>query len=759
MINYSLSELRTEKEIYLVGEERYMHDFHYVFDDFNIKQLLSDVLVAKTLDITEHTLLIVCARCYEPVLKQLTDVGFIYGINLLLADDIFDTFLSQKNVLGKGIVVWGAGNDGKIFIETHASEIEFVVDNGTALQEICNKKIVRSGDIDLRDYFIIVATSKYWPKIKQELQTLGLKEDLDFTYYESYFDIAQSMKECVSSSPVADARCSYPFEFCQIKPGGYIFLCCLGMNVCIGGIKNQSFQDIWHSRLAKIARLSVINKTFIYCDEGPCPVIKGKRDYAYNEFFCSDDYKTKELMWPNEVNISIDHSCNLSCEHCRKEHFIAGGTEKDEIDRVADRLNDEVIPNVETVVLAGNGEIFFSDTYKKIWRESAPEKRTNISILTNGLLFTPDIWKELKERYSLIGFSVSIDASTEETYKRIRGGNFKLLKKNLEYMSTLRRNGDIWYLHMNFVVRQENINELKEFILWAKELGADRVRVSKVENWVYEHDHFYNNISIFDEDNSLKPEFRKIFRDEILNDPIVELINIKNSYYSRFISETPDIKNDWNRYYNSAEDFVDEHINKYFAPVLDKYNISLKKVLDFPSGRGRMAEGLYKKYSNRVGKIVCCDANINAIEFCQKRFFSNDSFEFTVNKVDETYTLPLEFPSDTFSFIYSWDSMVHFTYKWIDFYIGEFYRLLNVNGFVIIHHSNIGSEDVDIGFAKSENWSENPHGRTLVSHDDVRAIAERYGFIVVEQRVLDFIYKEKGFEFSNMDCITILKKE
>ena len=220
---------------------------------------------------------------------------------------------------------------------------------------------------------------------------------------------------------------------------------------------------------------------------------------------------------------------------------------------------------------------------------------------------------------------------------------------------------------------------------------------------------------------------------------------------TRLYSETPHRESGWDDFYDYAEKDAEWQIKDYFVPIINKHSIPLVKVLDFPSGHGRIAESMYMKYEDTLGSIVCCDANTEAVDFCRKRFAGKELFGFAVNKVDEMRCIPLEFSDGEFTFIYSWDSMVHFTYKWLDFYIGEFYRVLKEGGFAFIHHSNLGSQDVDIGFTKSENWTENPHGRTPVSHEDVNFLARRYGFEVVEQRIIDW-------GVPNLDCITLIMK-
>ena len=214
---------------------------------------------------------------------------------------------------------------------------------------------------------------------------------------------------------------------------------------------------------------------------------------------------------------------------------------------------------------------------------------------------------------------------------------------------------------------------------------------------------------------------------------------------------TPNIGTEWNDYYDSVERSASLRVEQFFAPALSKHDISILQVLDFPCGRGRIAEVLYKKYKKEIKKFVCVDANVEAVEHCKKRFSSNDIFEYLVNNVDGFHCYPLDIPDKSFSFIYSFDAMVHFSYTWIDFYLGEFYRLLNSNGFAFIHHSNLGSANVKIDASKSECWSENPGGRSLISYDDVKRISLRCGFEIVEQTIIDW-------NISKLDCITILRK-
>jgi len=239
--------------------------------------------------------------------------------------------------------------------------------------------------------------------------------------------------------------------------------------------------------------------------------------------------------------------------------------------------------------------------------------------------------------------------------------------------------------------------------------------------------------------------------EKIVNKPIL----ISNYAGKRkFSTPDPADSNAWDSYYEYAEGVAEFQYNQYFIPILTKYNeISLDNVLDFACGRGRIAN----LFSTISREITCCDVNTAAIEYCKKRFLYKNTchFNYMVCKTLKNTLLQLPFPDDSSSFVYSWDAMVHFSYKWLDFYIKEFFRILNNNSYIVIHHSNYSDENVNNNEKSenlSENWFDNISGRALVSHADVKFIAENHGFTVLEQKLIDWE------DVLNLDCISILYK-
>lgn len=177
----------------------------------------------------------------------------------------------------------------------------------------------------------------------------------------------------------------------------------------------------------------------------------------------------------------------------------------------------------DELTIGGDGETFLSNGYKKVLFEDAARVRKKVNIMTNGVLFTPKVWEQLEGKYEFISMSISIDATTEATYKKIRGGNFVQLMKNMEFLSGLRKENKVQYVVVKMIVQRDNYREMKDFVLWAKKLGFDKAYFSPIWNWGTYSDEEFKDISIFldQEESEMKPEVKECLNDEIFSDPIV----------------------------------------------------------------------------------------------------------------------------------------------------------------------------------------------------------------------------------------------
>jgi SAM-dependent methyltransferase len=193
---------------------------------------------------------------------------------------------------------------------------------------------------------------------------------------------------------------------------------------------------------------------------------------------------------------------------------------------------------------------------------------------------------------------------------------------------------------------------------------------------------------------------------------------------------------DWTPYYEEAEAGVDWQwslISKYKEPL----SPDLSLVLDFACGRGRIAQ----KFAEIATKLICVDIRQQAIDYCLQRFASRKNTQCLVSGES---SIPVA--SDSVTFLYSWDSMVHFHQGELAVYFKEFHRVMAPGATGLIHHSNYGALTKD-----ARPWNENPGWRAHVSAPDVHDICTRAGLTIVNQTVIDWSQP-------SLDCVTTFRK-
>ena len=347
---------------------------------------------------------------------------------------------------------------------------------------------------------------------KHKIYTMEMLERYCFAsrlLRQTYFDKRQNQCGCV-----------LPYEEFYINPNGQVWLCpCFG-ELPVSDLISNSPQEAWNSPIARIMRLSVENNTYSFCDRR-CRVFWKHSD---NEKIV--DRKNIELSRnPEKVFVSFDRACNLKCRSCRIEPYVKNCEAREKtILYYADMLNRSGWLEICTdLTIGGDGETFMSKGYKKVLFEDASAVRKRVNIMTNGTLFTPKMWEQLEGKYEYINMTISIDAATEDTYKKIRGGNFKQLMNNMEFLSKLRKQNAVNNVTVNMIVQGGNYREMKDFVLWAKRLGFDWAYLSPIWNWGTYSDSEFRWVSIFEdrEETKMKLEVQECLKDEIFLDPIV----------------------------------------------------------------------------------------------------------------------------------------------------------------------------------------------------------------------------------------------
>lgn len=278
--------------------------------------------------------------------------------------------------------------------------------------------------------------------------------------------------------------CPYPFtSFNAVKHS--MHPCCASwMNdAIIPIIETNDIHDLWFNRLNTL-RDSIINGSYSYCKTS-CP-IRSSAEMQIAPNLSPEIVKyieSGEVTYPSHVGISFDETCNLKCKTCRKEIIV---NSSDEVNKYHNKYSD-IIHNASTLRISGDGDPFASSYYFGLLKSDLTEVSPNINtiiIQTNGMLFNETNFNKIhdnnKKLIRLV--TISIDATSPETYKNVRGGNFITLCSNLEYIKSLKSLYN-FSVHSVFTISKNNIHEAVEFIKFANTFGIDNIRFDLMENW------------------------------------------------------------------------------------------------------------------------------------------------------------------------------------------------------------------------------------------------------------------------------------
>lgn len=534
------------------GTGRVQKDFRYIFDDIKIVFLFNEKYETELIQYDgipvvewnkikknrdQYDMLIICdfpSKRKKEKEQYLIEWGFCHGTDYVYEEDLFESLDGDVCVRYKNrtLAVWGTGRRSIALREYIEKErISFFIDNDKSKKKFQNKEVIYPEDIqEWKGLFVVIASSYYYD-IANQLRGFGLEEGRDFVRYDIFFfRPSELLKKTIFDQSYISLTCHTMMNTFEAGTDGRVSCCCTAfVEEKIGNLVMDNFTEIWGSWIHKILCLSANNKTYTFCDSQKCPLLMNKNRCSYDQMdWRGDSYKKMERH-PRTLLISIDRSCNLACTSCRNE-IIREKNENLQLSMImADKIISDILPHTDFWVLAGNGEIFVSPVYKKIYESDASRYPSKMRILTNGILFDKEKWEDINRgRNSCVYLTVSVDAATAETYAKIRKfGNFTILLRNLEFASKLRQEGKLSYLQISFVVQRLNYREMPEFVNLAKCLKADKAFFTQIVNWGTYSEEEFKDISMIGKDGFPLPELEEILKLPIMKEQIVDLGTIR----------------------------------------------------------------------------------------------------------------------------------------------------------------------------------------------------------------------------------------
>ena len=554
-ISRNLKQFNINKSYGLIGigedSSKLTNDFIYIFDDkLNIEEVNNIDNLSDELNDSRYDGYICCCYDRNSAKSKLAAAGLKYNIDFYFAEDLFELLDDWKgcriayksypgNIDGwlKTIVYGHVARHGKVLPEDRFRHIvtkKHVQKNENALVRrtsyVINlipgffEWILQAGakrnnykQYDYICFYSVVDAIRFsndFPSLKEKVITtdeLKVHTMSSLFFKETYFDKRQSNCDCV-----------LPFSILWVGKGGIARVCdCPDyLDIGFGNIGVTELSKVWNSQLAKIIRLSVINNTYTFCSRSLCE----KLSVGTQVDTLLKRKEISEKDSPKIINIANDSVCNLHCPSCRKKVYVKNNEDVQmEIDACLDELfKSNWLDIADNLYVGGGGEIFLSNNYKRVLYGLGSKKK-NVTIMTNGTLFTQKEWEQLEGKYEHINFMVSVDAATKDTYEKVRcGGNWKKLMDNMDFMSNLRKENKIDKVTVIMIVQKANYKEIPDFIKWAKDMGFDRVSLSHIRNWwTFEDGYFYDNVSMFDRNGRIKTELKEIMDNPICSDSVV----------------------------------------------------------------------------------------------------------------------------------------------------------------------------------------------------------------------------------------------
>lgn len=319
--------------------------------------------------------------------------------------------------------------------------------------------------------------------------------------------------------------CTNPHTHLEVKADGSVYCCCEGwLPTPLGNVFEEDLLRVWSGPVARKIRQAVAAGNFGYCTA--CPYLPGpggpvRAGAAPN---------AGEPARIGVLKLDYDQTCNLACPSCRSRHsreFVDVGR----VAQIAERtVTREVLALTDLLYVTGAGDPIASPHYWGLLRGLPPlPEHPGLSVFlhTNGQLLDEGRWEDLgptRDRVSTVG--ISVDASTEETYRKIRGGSFGRLWDNVgylrdvreEYCTSGRPGGRHLQLGMFFTVQADNFREIVPFLRLVWNHGADWVSVTALRNWGTYSEEDFRRRAVYLPDHPDHEEFQQAMTHPALRD-------------------------------------------------------------------------------------------------------------------------------------------------------------------------------------------------------------------------------------------------
>jgi len=189
------------------------------------------------------------------------------------------------------------------------------------------------------------------------------------------------------------------------------------------------------------------------------------------------EWKKKGDCYPIYIEIGPTNICNQKCIFCALD-FLECGADFIDTNILILNLNYMANNGLKSIMFAGEGEpLLHKDII--LFIEKAKEFGLDISITTNGFLFTQEKIEKILPHLSWIRFS--IDSGTSANYSKVHGTekkDFEIVLENIRQAVIYKKEHNLkTTIGAQFLVIPQNIDQAIILAQKLKEIGVDNLQI------------------------------------------------------------------------------------------------------------------------------------------------------------------------------------------------------------------------------------------------------------------------------------------
>jgi radical SAM protein with 4Fe4S-binding SPASM domain len=234
-----------------------------------------------------------------------------------------------------------------------------------------------------------------------------------------------------------EAACYAPLSSMYIASNGDVRACCMNTEQIYGNLKNQSLNEIWHSK----SRERLCNASQQYKLPSGCQICIENFENgnaANSTAILYDQYRTKH-KYPQRIDFELSLACNFDCRMCMFSSHQNQGKKIQSNFKFDEIFLNQLSHFLKHIKLAGfyGGEPFLIPIYYKIWDEiQAINSKAIITVQSNGSILNDKILNYLEKGKFQINFS--IDSLQKDRFEFIRDkADFDQVMRNFKIINEI----------------------------------------------------------------------------------------------------------------------------------------------------------------------------------------------------------------------------------------------------------------------------------------------------------------------------------